>query len=138
MEEQKGKEWKVTKGSLVFMENQPVQDIAVIVEGKLVSVNKSGRMEYKKGAVLGVIEGLIGKRTCSYFAEEDTVMMVYPYGSVEENVAIVAKAKVNPGNTVETAIKQTEYLLNTVKSEFLGIALKGPKTSIILPPLIQT
>ena len=117
MEEQKGKEWKVTKGSLVFMENQPVQDIAVIVEGKLVSVNKSGRMEYKKGAVLGVIEGLIGKRTCSYFAEEDTVMMVYPYGSVEENVAIVAKAKVNPGNTVETAIKQTEYLLNTVKSE---------------------
>ena len=42
-------ERKVTKGSLVYSENQAVSELAIISEGRLVAVNKAGRIEFKKG-----------------------------------------------------------------------------------------
>lgn len=115
--EQQGEERKVTKGTLVYMDNQPVDELAVIVEGRLVSVNKTGRVEFKKGSVIGLVEGLLGKRTTSYFADEDTTMMIYPYGNVEDNINVSISNKIHPGNSIATAIRQTSLLLDTAKAE---------------------
>ena len=108
--EYQGVEKKVTKGTLVYAEGQNIDELAVITEGRLVSVSKTGRIEFKKGSVIGLVEGLLGKRTTSYFADEDTTMMIYPYGNVEDNINVSITNKVNPGNTVTTAIRQTNYI----------------------------
>ena len=100
---QQAEERKITKGSLVYTENQPVAELAIIAEGRLVAVNKSGRMEFKKGSIIGLVEGLNGKYTSSYFADDDTTIMVYPYGSIEDDIALAISQKINPGNTISTA-----------------------------------
>lgn len=115
--EMPGVERKVTKGTLVYSENQVVNELAVITEGRLVAMNMAGRMEFKKGSILGLVEGLNGKSTSTYFADEDTTMMVYPYGSVEENVKLSVAQKINPGNTIATAIRQVSLILEKAKVE---------------------
>ncbi len=110
-------ERKVTKGTLVYSENQEIKELAVITEGRLVAMNKAGRMELKKGSVLGLVEGFNGKYTSTYFVDEDTTMLIYPYGSVEENVEISVAQKINPGNTIATAIRQISLILDKVKVE---------------------
>ena len=112
-----GVEKKVTKGTLVYSEAQNIDELAVITEGRLVSVSKTGRIEFKKGSVIGLVEGLLGKRTTSYFADEDTTMMIYPYGNMEDNINVSITNKVNPGNTVTTAIRQTNHILETTNAE---------------------
>lgn len=115
--ELQGVERKVTKGTLVYSENQVVNELAVITEGRLVAMNMAGRMEFKKGSILGLVEGLNGKSTSTYFADEDTTMLVYPYGSVEENVKLSVAQKINPGNTIATAIRQVSLILEKAKVE---------------------
>lgn len=115
--ELQGQERKVAKGTLVFGEKQEIRELTVIVEGKLVSVNKAGRMEFKKGSVIGLVEGLSGKTTTSYFADEDTIMMVYPYGSMADNIAVSMAKTVNPGNMIASAIRQVNLMLDTAKAE---------------------
>ena len=115
--ELQGTEKKVTKGTLVYAEGQTIDELTVIVEGRLVSVSKGGRVELKKGSVLGLVEGLLGKRTAGYFADEDTTMIIYPYGSLEDNMNLSIENKINPGNTVTTAIRQTKHILNTTNTE---------------------
>lgn len=115
--ELRGEERKITKGTLVYSEDQEIKELAVITEGRLVAVNKAGRMEFKKGSVLGLVEGLNGKTISSYFADEDTTMLVYPYGSIEDNVKLSVAQKVNPGNTIATAIRQVSLILDKAKSE---------------------
>lgn len=112
-----GVERKVTKGTLVYSENQIVNELAVITEGRLVAMNAAGRMEFKKGSILGLVEGLNGKSTSTYFADEDTTMIVYPYGSVEENIKLSVAQKINPGNTIATAIRQVSLILDKAKVE---------------------
>lgn len=114
---QQAEERKITKGSLVYTENQPVAELAIIAEGRLVAVNKSGRMEFKKGSIIGLVEGLNGKYTSSYFADDDTTIMVYPYGSIEDDIALAISQKINPGNTISTAIRQVDLLLEKAKTE---------------------
>ena len=115
--ELQGTEKKVTKGTLVYAEGQTIDELAVIVEGRLVSVSKGGRVELKKGSVIGLVEGLLGKRTSSYFADEDTTMIIYPYGSLEDNMNLSIESKINPGNMVTTAIRQTNHILDTTNAE---------------------
>lgn len=113
--ELQGIERKVTKGTLVYSENQVVNELAVITEGRLVAMNAAGRMEFKKGSILGLVEGLNGKSTSTYFADADTTMLVFPYGSVEENIKLSVAQKINPGNTVATAIRQVSLILDKAK-----------------------
>lgn len=115
--ELQGEERKVAKGTLVFGENQELHELVVIVEGKLVSVNKAGRMEFNKGSVIGLVEGLSGKTTTSYFANEDTVMMVYPWGNLVDNMSVAMAKTVNPGNMIASAIGQVNFILDTAKAE---------------------
>ncbi|MDE6314823.1 MAG: hypothetical protein K2M46_14615 [Lachnospiraceae bacterium] len=115
--ELEGQEKKVTKGTLVFGENQQISELTVIVEGKLVSVSKTGRMEFKKGSVIGLVEGLSGKTTANYFADEDTVMMVYPYGNMADNIAVSMAKTVNPGNMIAAAICQVNMILDNATAE---------------------
>lgn len=115
--ELEGQEKKVTKGTLVFGENQQISELTVIVEGKLVSVSKTGRTEFKKGSVIGLVEGLSGKTTANYFADEDTVMMVYPYGNMADNIAVSMAKTVNPGNMIAAAICQVNMILDNATAE---------------------
>lgn len=112
-----GEERKIAKGTLVYSENQEIKELAVVAEGRLVAVNKAGRMEFKKGSILGLIEGINGKCTCSYFADEDTTLLIYPYRSLEENIELGVAQKMNPGNTIVTAIRQISLSLDKVKVE---------------------
>lgn len=112
-----GEERKIAKGTLVYSENQEIKELAVVAEGRLVAVNKAGRMEFKKGSILGLIEGINGKCTCSYFADEDTTLLIYPYRSLEENIELGVAQKINPGNTIVTAIRQISLSLDKVKVE---------------------
>ena len=68
----------VQRGSLLYSENAVVNEIVVIKEGHLLAMGKSGKVELKKGSVIGLIEGMYGRYIRNYIADMDTVLQVYP------------------------------------------------------------
>ena len=50
----------VQGGSLLYSENDAVNEIVVIKEGHLIAMGKSGKVELKKGSVIGLVDGMYG------------------------------------------------------------------------------
>lgn len=109
----------IAKGTLLYGENQPVDEISIIVEGKLIAVGKTGRTELKKGCTVGTIDGTYGKYMCNYFADEETRLITYPYKVYEPKIGISGGFNINPGNMVLAAANQVLNLIKKYREEKL-------------------
>ena len=98
----------VQRGSLLYSENDVVNEIVVIKEGHLIAMSKSGKVELKKGSVIGLIEGMYGKYIRNYVADMDTVLQVYPLYKLTfvEQFEALPLDRVQMGNLVSSVVEQ--------------------------------
>ena len=98
----------VQRGSLLYSENAVVNEIVVIKEGHLLAMGKSGKVELKKGSVIGLIEGMHGRYIRNYIADMDTVLQVYPLYKLTfvEQFESLPLDRVQMGNLVDSIVEQ--------------------------------
>ena len=98
----------VQRGSLLYSENAVVNEIVVIKEGHLLAMGKSGKVELKKGSVIGLIEGMYGRYIRNYIADMDTVLQVYPLYKLTfvEQFESLPLDRVQMGNLVDSVVEQ--------------------------------
>lgn len=98
----------VSRGSLLYSENEEVNEIVVIKEGHLLAMGKNGKVELKKGSVVGLIEGMYGKYIRNYFTDADTVLQVYPLYKLTfvEQFEMLPLDRVQMGTLVSSVVEQ--------------------------------
>lgn len=98
----------VQGGSLLYSENDAVNEIVVIKEGHLIAMGKSGKVELKKGSVIGLVEGMYGRYIRNYVADADTVLQVYPLYKLTfvEQFESLPLDRVQMGNLVSSVVEQ--------------------------------
>ncbi len=112
---QKGesKRYSVKKGSLIYKKNEPINELSILIKGRVSAVSIYGRMNFGSGTVLGLSDTNSESYIFDYVAEEDCELFAYYVDENHDAEQIISENKQFSGLMVSTVTKQANALITS-------------------------
>ncbi|MDD5934923.1 MAG: hypothetical protein PUC65_05040 [Clostridiales bacterium] len=112
---------QLTKGAIIFQEQEAVTHVCIILKGHIVARNKGSRITLSQGCIIGLPDLFIGRYLSEYVVEEDAIIYPFPASKPKDLEGMFAMNKEYQGlmmYSLCTYIKK----LNTVVEELRNCA----------------
>ena len=138
-----------TKGSFIYLSNQPVTELSLLMSGKVTVVRGNTSLEAKPGEIIGLYDIMSDKYDYTYIAAEDCILMTLSgtsIGALEKDltmypnvrgalVSSIGKLAVHLSAQYNKYLRQTESLCTFLNTKFESYKTLCNDNLISLPDL---
>lgn len=96
-------------GEILYHEKEMVQQISILIKGKMKATGKYGEVELAGGSFLGVVDVAVGSYIYTYTAKEDCVVFSYHYEQGSDLERLLDNN--NSGNLINGLVGQTMMMV---------------------------
>ena len=135
------------KGSNLFIEGEPVSNVAMIIKGRVLMHNEGAKVLMGSGAFLGISDLYLGTYQSTYTAFDDLIVFVFPVSRPEEMETILTANKDYHGIMVASfyktiydlyqiyqgLMKNVAELYQNISTTYQNLQISARKNKIQLP-----
>ena len=138
-----------TKGSFIYLSNQPVTELSLLMSGKVNVVRGNTSLEATPGEIIGLYDIMSDKYDYTYIAAEDCILMTLSgtsIGALEKDLAMypnirgalvssIGKLAVHLSSQYDKYVRQTDSLCTFLNTKFESYKALCNDNLISLPDL---
>ena len=138
-----------TKGSFIYLSNQPVTELSLLMSGKVNIVRGNATQEATPGEIIGLYDIMSDKYDYTYIAAEDCILMTLSgtsIGALEKDLAMypnirgalvssIGKLAVHLSSQYDKYVRQTDSLCTFLNTKFENYKALCNDNLISLPDL---
>ncbi len=113
---------QIPKGTEIFLENEPLSYVCVIIRGRVLSRSESVRISLPAGSFIGAFDLSVGHYVSDYIAEEDSMLYAFPVQDKKMLREMFASNNKDYRGLMVNSMTKYFYELSRINTEFHKMA----------------
>ena len=113
---------QIPKGTEIFLENEPLSYVCVIVRGRVLARSESAKIVLPTGSFLGVFDLTVGHYVTDYIATEDSILYAFPVRDKKALRAMLTSNNKDYRGLMVNSMTRYFYELSGINNEFHAMA----------------
>ena len=113
---------QIPKGTEIFLENEPISYICVVIRGRVLARTESVKLSLPSGGFLGVFDLSVGHYVSDYIAAEDSMIYAFPVRDKKMLRAMLTATNKDYRGLMVNSLTKYFYELSRINTEFHKMA----------------